>query len=117
MRQHSHRSSALPVFPAWLSFAALDVEIEAVPAFRLPDGNEPARLLLAVVANQNKPLSQLELGGAFRRLFNSARPEPRSPKNPASWLHSSTALWNWRTSPGGARDGEAAGGHARARHL
>jgi ParB/RepB/Spo0J family partition protein len=46
------------------------LEIEAVPCIQVPGGNEPDRLLLAVVANQNKPLSELELGGAFQKLTN-----------------------------------------------
>ena len=53
-----------------LELIAEGVEIEAVPCIQVPGGNEPDRLLLAVVANQNKPLSELELGGAFRKLFN-----------------------------------------------
>jgi len=53
-----------------LELIADGVEIEAVPCIQVPGGNEPDRLLLAVVANQNKPLSELELGGAFRKLFN-----------------------------------------------
>lgn len=53
-----------------LELIAEGIEIEAVPCIQVPGGNEPDRLLLAVVANQNKPLSELELGGAFRKLFN-----------------------------------------------
>jgi ParB/RepB/Spo0J family partition protein len=53
-----------------LELIAEGVEIEAVPCIQVPGGNEPDRLLLAVVANQNKPLSELEVGGAFRKLFN-----------------------------------------------
>lgn len=52
-----------------LELIAEGIEIEAVPCIQVPGGNEPDRLLLAVVANQNKPLSELEVGGAFRKLY------------------------------------------------
>ena len=45
------------------------VEIEAVPVIQV-GGHDPAhRLLMAIVANQSKPLSELELGEAFRKLY------------------------------------------------
>ena len=53
-----------------LELIAEGIEIEAVPCIQVPGGNEPDRLLLAVVANQNKPLSELELGSAFRKLYS-----------------------------------------------
>jgi ParB/RepB/Spo0J family partition protein len=52
-----------------LELIAEGVEIEAVPCIQVPGGKEQDRLLLAIVANQNKPLSELELGAAFRKLY------------------------------------------------
>ena len=64
-----------------LELIAEGVEIEAVPFIQVPGGNEPDRLLLAVVANQNKPLSELELDRKSTRLNSSHSGESRMPSS------------------------------------
>jgi len=64
-----------------LELIAEGEEIEAVPCIQVPGGEEADRLLLAIVANQNKPLSRLELGAAFQKLY---RLKGWSPENIAA---------------------------------
>jgi ParB/RepB/Spo0J family partition protein len=53
-----------------LELIADGVEIKAVPTIGADVTSEKDILLRAVISNQGKPLSDLELGGAFKRMYN-----------------------------------------------
>jgi ParB/RepB/Spo0J family partition protein len=52
-----------------LELIAEGVEIAAVPTIQVGATTEEDQLLLAIIANQNKPLSKLELGNSFQKLY------------------------------------------------
>lgn len=45
-------------------------QIETIPVLQVQGGNETERLVIALTANTGKPLSQWEIGTAFKRLAN-----------------------------------------------